>query len=143
VSDGKAVASRQQAPAELPGVQDASRVAPGVYKVDPDHTQVLFTVNHFGFSLYTGQFIQPSGSLTIDPARPNDAKVEVSFPIARVSTTSDHLNQVLQTGDFFDAGLFPEARFTSTKVLANGSEATSRRRSSGPFEARSADTTGC
>jgi polyisoprenoid-binding protein YceI len=49
VSDGKAAASTEQAPAELPGVQDASRVAVGVYKVDPD-TQVLFTVNHFGFS---------------------------------------------------------------------------------------------
>jgi polyisoprenoid-binding protein YceI len=123
VSDGKAAAT-QRAPAELPGVQDASRVAAGVYKIDPDHTQVLFTVNHLGFSRYTGQFIQPAGALMIDPARLNDAKVEVSFPIAPVSTTSDHLNQVLQAGDFFDAGSFPEARFTSTKVVANGFEAT-------------------
>jgi polyisoprenoid-binding protein YceI len=124
VSDGRVAASTQQAPAELPGVQDASRVAAGVYKVDPDHTQVLFTVNHLSFSLYTGQFIQPAGNLAIDPARANDAKVEVSFPIAPVSTTSDHLNQILQASDFFDAGSFPEARFTSTKVVANGVEAT-------------------
>jgi polyisoprenoid-binding protein YceI len=41
-----------------------------------------------------------------------------------VSTTSDHLNGVLQTADFFDTSNFPEARFISTKVVANGSEAT-------------------
>ena len=109
MSDGKAAASTQQAPAELPGVQDASRVAAGVYKVDPDHTQVLFTVNHFGFSLYTGQFIQPAGGLTIDPAQPNNAKVDVTFAIALVSTTSTHLDQVLQAADFFDASNFPRS----------------------------------
>ena len=76
MSDGKATASTELAPAALPEVEDPSRVAAGVYKVDPDHTQVLFTFNHFGFSRYTGQFIQPAGSLTIDPARPNDANLE-------------------------------------------------------------------
>jgi polyisoprenoid-binding protein YceI len=48
----------------------------------------------------------------------------VTFAIAPVSTTSDHLNGVLQTADFFDTSNFPEARFISTKVVANSSEAT-------------------
>jgi polyisoprenoid-binding protein YceI len=103
---------------------DVSRVASGVYHVDPDHTQVLFTLNHLGFSYYTGQFIQPTGSLTIDPAQPNNAKVDLTIAIARVATTSPHLDQVLQTADFFDASNFPEARFISKKVVANSSEAT-------------------
>src|ERR1700675_371660 len=110
------------APAQLPG--GVSKVAAGTYKVEPDHTQVLFTFNHLGFTDYTGQFVQPSGSLTIDLAHPNNNKVDVTFAIAQVSTTSAHLNQVLQTAEFFDAATFPEARFTSTKVVANDTDAT-------------------
>jgi polyisoprenoid-binding protein YceI len=105
----EAAASAQQAPISYPGIPDVSRVASGFYQVDPDHAQVLFTVNHLGFSHYTGQFIQPSGSLTIDPAQPNNAKVDVTFAIALVSTTSTHLNQVLQAADSFDASNFPRS----------------------------------
>jgi polyisoprenoid-binding protein YceI len=47
----------------------------------------------------------------------------VTFAIARVSTTSAHLDQALQTVEFFDAAKFPEARFTSTKVVANDTDA--------------------
>jgi polyisoprenoid-binding protein YceI len=111
-------------PAQLPGVRDVSKVAAGTYKLEPDHTQVLFTFNHLGFTDYTGQFVQPSGSLTIDPAHLNNSKVDVTFAIARVSTTSAHLDQALQTAEFFDAAKFPEAHFTSTKVVANDTDAT-------------------
>jgi len=124
MSDEKPAGSAQQAPVRYPGAHDVSRVAAGSYKVEPDHTQALFTLNHLGFTLYTGQFIQPSGSLTIDPADPDNTKVDVTFAIAPVSTTSAHLNEVLQSAEFFDAAKFPEARFTSTKVVANGSDAT-------------------
>ena len=101
-----------------------TKVAAGIYKLEPDHTQVLFTFNHLGFTDYTGQFIQPSGSLTIDPAHPNNNKVDVTFAIARVLTTSAHLDQALQTTEFFNAAKFPEAHFTSTKVVANDTDAT-------------------
>ena len=37
-------------PAQLPGVRDVSKVAAGTYKLEPDHTQVLFTFNHLGFT---------------------------------------------------------------------------------------------
>jgi polyisoprenoid-binding protein YceI len=112
------------APTQLPGIRDVSRVAAGTYKLEPDHTQVLFTFNHLGFTDYTGQFVQPWGSLTIDPAHLNNSKVDVTFAIARVSTTSAHLDQALQTAEFFDAAKFPEAHFTSTKAVANDTDAT-------------------
>jgi hypothetical protein len=107
-------------PAQLPG----SKVAAGTYKLEPDHTQVLFTFNHLGFTDYTGQFVLPSGSLTIDPAHPHKSKVDVTFAIARVTTTSAHFDQALQSTEFFDAAKFPEAHFTSTKVVLNDSHAT-------------------
>src|SRR3546814_2805841 len=71
-----------------PGAPDPSRVVAGTYNVDSDHTQVLFTVTHLGFSTYTGMFVAPTGTLTIDPKNPSAAKVDITFPIAKVVTTA-------------------------------------------------------
>jgi polyisoprenoid-binding protein YceI len=104
-----------QAPASIPS---------GTYNVDGPHTQVLFTVNHFGISEYTGQFTQPTGTLTLDTAHPANSKVEITFPIAKVSTTVPALDAHLKSKDFFDADAFPEGKFVSTKVVVDGTNAT-------------------
>ena len=44
-----------QMPTTPPGKPDATQVTAGTYKVDSGHTQVLFTVNHLGFSIYTSR----------------------------------------------------------------------------------------
>lgn len=106
------------------GAPDRSRVVAGSYTVDAGHTQVLFTVNHFGFTEYTGQFTQPTGTMTLDPAHPDAAKIDVSFPIDKVSTTVAALDAHLKTADFFDAVKFPTGRFVSTKVTVSGNGAT-------------------
>src|SRR3546814_20509995 len=58
----------QDIPTEAPGAPDPSRVVAGTYNVDSDHTQVLFTVTHLGFSTYTGMFVAPTGTLKIGRA---------------------------------------------------------------------------
>lgn len=108
----------------VPGTRDVSRVPAGTYKVDSAHTQVLFTVNHLGFSEYTGQFTQPRGTLTLDPKNPAAAKVEITFPIDKVSTTDPALDAHLKRADFFDGDKFPEGRFVSTRIVARGMNAT-------------------
>ncbi|MGN6620353.1 MAG: YceI family protein, partial [Sphingomonas sp.] len=108
----------QDMPKEAPGAPDPSRVVAGTYQVNPEHTQVLFTLSHLGFSEYTGMFTMPTGSLTLDPKNPAADKVDVSFPIDKVRTTVAALDEHLQTPDFFDAAKYPTARFVSTKVTA-------------------------
>ncbi len=100
--------------AQAPG--DNVAIPAGTNAVDGGHTQVLFTVTHFGVSQYTGQFTQPTGMLTLDPGHEDRDKVEVSFPIAKVSTTVPALDAHLQKAEFFDAAHFPEGRFVSTRV---------------------------
>ena len=112
------------AQAPLPGAADPSRVTSGTYKVEPQHTQVLFTVNHLGFTEYTGQFRQPTGTLVLDRARPANDKLDVSFEIAKVSTTAAALDEHLQKPEFFNAAQFPTGRFVSTRVTMNGNAAT-------------------
>jgi polyisoprenoid-binding protein YceI len=109
----------QTAPAGQPGAPIAARVAAGTYAVDPFHTQVTWTLNHMGFSLLTGQFGASEGSLTIDPKKPDAAKVEVTFPIEPVVTAAPFAGH-LKSKDFFDAATYPTAKFVSTAVKATG-----------------------
>lgn len=102
----------------------AGAIPAGTYSVDSGHTQVLFTLLHLGISEYSGQFVQPTGTLTLDPANPAKDKVEIVFPIDKVSTTVAALDAHLKKPEFFDAAKFPEGKFVSTKVTVTGKTAT-------------------
>ena len=119
----------QNGPAQLPGQVDVGRVSAGTYVVDKNHTLVGWRANHFGFNDYFGIFGNVSGTLTIDPANPAGAKVEMTIPVAEVTTANqgltDHLLRAGQNGgkpDFF--GPNPAAaKFVSTSVAPNGTKA--------------------
>ena len=106
-----------------PGAPVASRVVAGTYAVDPAHTQVTWSVNHMGFSMLEGQFGASGGSLTIDPAKPQNDKVEVTFNINDLSVTAAPFANHLKSKDFFDAATYPTARFVSTGVKVMGTKA--------------------
>ena len=95
-------------------------VAPGHYKVEPYHTQVTFAVSHLGISPFAGTFSDASGTLDIDPAHPEAAKVSITIPIASVMTTSAKLTDELKSADWFDAAKYPTATFVSSKVTPMG-----------------------
>jgi polyisoprenoid-binding protein YceI len=113
-----------QMPKEVPGQPDVKRVTAGTYKIDSAHAQVAFVVNHLGFNAYHGIFGSPTGTLTIDPAKPSTAKVDIEIPMSGITTTSEELTKHLKTADFFDAAKFPTAHFQSTSVTASGTNAT-------------------
>ncbi len=103
-------------PEMLRGAGTVADVKAGTYKVEPNHTQVTFSVSHFGISPFAGSFSGASGSLQLDPAKPAATKLDVTIPIASVQTTSDVLTGELKGADWFDAAKFPTATFRSTKV---------------------------
>ena len=102
--------------------KNPSAVKAGSYTIEPGHTQVLFRISHFGFSNFYGIFTGASGSLEIDPAEVNSAKVEVTIPIKSVLTTSTALDGILKGDQWFVAQEFPMATFTSTKVTSTGKD---------------------
>ena len=107
----------------IPGAADPSRVVAGTYKVDPAHTQVRWKVSHLGFSNFDGFFADPTGTLTIDPRRPEAATLSIVIPVDKVVSTSPALDKHLRNADFFDAAKFPTATFTSTRVQPQGQRA--------------------
>jgi len=117
---GPAVALQQ---GEVPGKEDVSRVKAGTYKVDPAHTQIMFEVDHLGFSVYYGLIGDATGTLVLDPANPSAAKVDIEIPMSGITTTSAKLTEHLKNADFFDVAKFPTARFVSTSVQVDGTDA--------------------
>jgi polyisoprenoid-binding protein YceI len=118
-----------QAPSAAPGTRNPAAVSGGVYTVDPGHTLVVWTLDHLGFSPYSGIFGDVTGTLALDPKNPNAARVDVTIPVSKVVTASAGLTQhLLQPGkdgakaDFFGANP-GDARFVSTKVVARGQRA--------------------
>jgi polyisoprenoid-binding protein YceI len=100
-------------------------VKAGTYKVESYHTQVGFSLSHFGFTSYSGLFSGATGSLRLDPAHPAASKLDVTIPVDSILTTVPKLTDELKGEKWFDVAKFPQATFTSTSVaLASGGEAT-------------------
>jgi polyisoprenoid-binding protein YceI len=83
------------APRELPGQADRTRIAAGTYLTDPSHTLVGWRVGHMGFNDYFGLFGEIKGTLVLDPAKPEAARVSARIPISKVLTASAGLNGAL------------------------------------------------
>ena len=110
--------------AQTPGRPDPSLVTAGTYKVDVNHTQVTWSVNHLGFSMLQGQFGASGGQAVVDPARPGAAKIDVTFDVNQLSVTSVPFAAHLKSKDFFDTAAHPTARFVSRAVSMRGDRAT-------------------
>jgi polyisoprenoid-binding protein YceI len=98
----------------------AAVAAPIKYDIDPNHTQVVFSWNHFGFSHPAGYFEKVEGNFQFDPADPTRSSIAVTIPISSMHTGVAKLDADLQSVDFFDAAKFPTATFKSTRVQKVG-----------------------
>lgn len=107
----------------LPANPDPTAVQGGTYAVEPQHTRVLFSVSHLGFTTYYGEFTGASGTLRLDPANPATSQLEVTVPTANVSTTNAKLDGELKGADWLDASRFPTITFRSTRVTPTGPRA--------------------
>ena len=97
---------------------------PGSYKVESYHTQVGFSISHFGFTNYSGLFSGATGSLQLDPARLGTSKLDISIPVDSVTTTVSKLTDELKGDKWFDTAKFPKAAFVSTQVVPTAEGAT-------------------
>ena len=94
--------------------------APVSYTLDPNHTLVLASWNHFGFSNPFATFSRVEGTLVYDADDVGASSVRVTLPLAGLDGFSDKFDEHLRSADFFDARKFPAATFRSTEVEASG-----------------------
>src|SRR5579862_5876700 len=79
-----------------PAAPTLSTVKAGTYKVESYHTQVGFSLSHFGFTNYSGLFSGATGSLQLDPTHPGANKLEVTIPVQSIQTTVPVLTDELK-----------------------------------------------
>ena len=109
-----------------PGSKSTAAITGGTYTVDAAHTLIGWSVDHMGFNDYFGIFGDSTGTLELDPKKPNAAKVDITIPVSKLTTASAGLtSHMLRAGkdggkpDFFGAAP-ADAKFVSTSVMAKG-----------------------
>lgn len=106
--------------AQTPPAVMSAPINAGTYAVDSSHTLVQFGVAHFGINEFFGTFAGATGTLVLDPKELTSAKLDVTLPVSRVSTTNATLDGELVGADWFDAAKFPDIHFASTSVTRTG-----------------------
>lgn len=101
---------------------DPKAVKAGTYQIEPYHTQVSFSLSHFGFTNFSGFLSGASGTLKLDPTAVSASKLDVSIPVSSILTTAQPLDDQLKQGQWFDVAKYPNATFTSTKVTPAGKD---------------------
>ncbi len=90
------------------------------YAFDKTHSQILFFVNHLGFSNSQGEFHDYEGGFTFDPADWSRSSVEVTVRTASIDMDDYAWDKHLRAKDFFDVRKFPEMRYQSIRVEQTG-----------------------
>jgi polyisoprenoid-binding protein YceI len=101
---------------------DPAKVEAGSYAVEPNHTRVLFSVSHMGFTTWYGEFTHVSGTLTLPAKGVAFSALDIEIPTATVSTSNAVLDGELKDAGWFDAAAYPEIRFTATKVTRTAND---------------------
>lgn len=90
------------------------------FVIDPQHSNIVFLVNHLGYSRMVGQFQEFSGEFNFDHGAPANGSVAVAIQTASVDTDHEKRDEHLRSPDFFNAAEFPEMTFESTALEKTG-----------------------
>ena len=85
------------------------------FVVDPDHSEVGFSVRHL-LSRTRGHFGKFRGVVRLDREHPERLSAEFLVEAASIDTRQNDRDAHLRSGDFFDAEKHPEITFRSTHV---------------------------
>lgn len=111
VSSASSAADISKDPATAPG---------GTYKLETQHSLVLFSVRHMGLTDYYGRFDKLQGSLIFDGGAPEKSGATITIDTASVDTPSARLNDILKDTGVFASNQFPTATFKSSTITRTG-----------------------
>lgn len=90
-------------------------LAADFYKVDPEHTSVIFSTAHTGLSYTYGMFRDAYGQYQIDTANPANCRFQFVIRADSLDTNNAERDKHLRSSDFFDVQQFPDITFDSTR----------------------------
>lgn len=90
------------------------------YEFDKAHTQILFFVNHLGFSNSQGEFHDYDGSFTFDRGQPENSKIDVTIKTGSIDMDDEKWDDHMKNEDFFHVEKYPDMTFSSTGIEITG-----------------------
>jgi polyisoprenoid-binding protein YceI len=87
----------------------------GTWAIDPNHSEVSFTVGHLVVSKVRGRFDTYSGMIVTDEVY-GHSSVNVTIEAASVNTHMQVRDNQVRSSDFLDVEHFPNITFTSSAV---------------------------
>jgi polyisoprenoid-binding protein YceI len=102
----------------LMGILTISAAAAETYKLDPDHTSIVFRVKHLSVANVYGRFSGATGSFVFDEKSPAKNSIEIQVGAETVNTAVDKRDKHLRSPDFFDVTKYPLISFKSRPVLS-------------------------
>ena len=92
-----------------------------VWKIDPSHSVVEFSVKHMMFATVKGRFTKFEGEIKTEDGFTHGS-VDVTIDADSVDTRDQNRDDHLRTNDFFGAGEHPTITFRSTRVEQGGGD---------------------
>src|SRR5688500_15353934 len=90
------------------------------YKIDVDHSDIMFKVKHMMISTATGYFKKFDATVETTGNDFTNAKVTFEADIDSVDTKNEQRDTHLKSDDFFNAAQFPKLTFRSTSIEKEG-----------------------
>ena len=93
----------------------------GTWTIDPGHSEVGFTVRHFGVSKVKGRFDKFEGTI-VTAEDPLSSTVSATVDVASINTNQEQRDAHIRSADFFDAENHPTLTFVSTGIKEKGGD---------------------
>lgn len=97
-----------------------SSAEPVEYEFDTVHSQIIFKINHLGFSNSFGKFPTFRGELTFDQDDWSNSSTKVEIKAASIDLENKKWNDHMKNADFFHVDKYSKLSFNSTKLEKTG-----------------------
>ncbi|MGH1456172.1 MAG: YceI family protein [Alphaproteobacteria bacterium] len=104
----------------VPSVVAAEKSMVENYSFDKAHTQILFFVDHLGFSKSQGEFHDYDGGFTFDRENPENSMIDITIQTASIDMDDKPWDDHMKNADFFNVEQFPSMTFKSTSIEVTG-----------------------
>ena len=97
-----------------------SSAAADEYKIDPEHTSVVFKIGHLDVSYTWGRFNTISGNLSLNEDDPSASSITIEIDVNSIDTNNEKRDKHLRGPDFFNVKTYPKATFKSKSFKVKG-----------------------
>jgi polyisoprenoid-binding protein YceI len=87
-----------------------------IWKIDPAHTNVEFSVRHLMIAAVKGRFAEVGGTVKTDETDPAKGEVDITIGTASIDTREAKRDEHLRSADFLEVESFPAITFRSKRI---------------------------